>query len=228
MKPELPALVVFDIAGTTVEDGDGVAACFQNALREVGVMAELPHVNAVMGIPKPEAITQLLTHYARPDLLPQVPTIHARFVAAMIAFYKQDPKVREVPGASETFRKLSAAGVRVAVNTGFSRDITNTILDRLGWERDGLIHTSITSDEVPNGRPHPDMIRTLAVRCGISDFQQIAKVGDTPSDLGEGMSAGCGWVIGVTQGSHTAEQLTGHPHTHLTASVADLPALFGI
>jgi len=50
-------------------------------------------------------------------------------------------------------------------------------------------------------------------------------VGDTPSDLEEGVSAGCGMVVGVTGGSHTADQLRPHPHTHLISSITELPQL---
>ena len=53
----------------------------------------------------------------------------------------------------------------------------------------------------------------------------VAKVGDTPSDLQEGTAAGCGLVIGVANGTHTREQLAAHPHTHLIASLQELPAL---
>jgi len=53
-------------------------------------------------------------------------------------------------------------------------------------------------------------------------------VGDTPSDLEEGTAAGCGLVIGVTAGSHTAEQLKPFVHTHLIHTVAELPSLLGI
>ena len=42
------------------------------------------------------------------------------------------------------------------------------------------------------------MIRRLMEQFGIDDPQRVAKVGDTPVDLQEGQSAGCGLVVGVT------------------------------
>jgi phosphoglycolate phosphatase-like HAD superfamily hydrolase len=41
----------------------------------------------------------------------------------------------------------------------------------------------------------------------------------------QGKIAGCGLVVGVTQGTHTREQLEAQPHTQLIASVRELPAL---
>ncbi len=60
---------------------------------------------------------------------------------------------------------------------------------------------------------------------GVSDAGLVAKVGDTPSDLQEGIAAGCGWVIGVLNGSHSREELEVYVHTHLVDSICDVPAL---
>jgi phosphoglycolate phosphatase-like HAD superfamily hydrolase len=45
-------------------------------------------------------------------------------------------------------------------------------------------------------------------------------------DLQAGTNAGAGWVIGVLSGAHGMETLSATAHTHIIASVADLPALF--
>jgi phosphonatase-like hydrolase len=220
-----PELVVFDLAGTTVQDPGGVSGCLIAALQEAGVNAARTDANDVMGLPKPEALRQILLRHGRHDLFAQIDALHASFVRRMLTYYRDDPHVAEIPGTSRTFEALRQAGIKVAVNTGFSRDITNLLLDRLPWVRQGLLDDSIASDEVPRGRPHPDMIRALSKRFGIGSPAKIAKVGDTPSDLQEGTNAGCGWVIGVTEGTHTRAQLFAYPHTHLIATVAQLPAL---
>lgn len=221
-----PELVVFDLAGTTVIDPDGVGTCLREALQDVGVTSTVAETNAVMGIPKPEAIRAILLQHQRSDLLSSIEAIHVDFTNRMIHFYQTDPRVEEVPGAANTFAALHKAGIRVALNTGFSRDITDVLLERLHWLDSGNIDATICSDEVPRGRPHPDMIQALMKRLGINDSRNVAKVGDTPSDLGEGTSAGCGWIIGVTEGSHTRQQLLPHRHTHLIKTVAELPRLF--
>jgi Predicted phosphatases len=91
-----------------------------------------------------------------------------------------------------------------------------------------LIDASVTSDEVDRGRPHPDMIRRLMLKLDFTDPRRIAKVGDTPADLLEGKNAGCGLVIGVTQGSCARDQLERFPHDYLIGSVAELPELLGV
>jgi phosphonatase-like hydrolase len=218
----LPALVIFDMAGTTVDDdGGAVNRCLRAALAGAGFDVTAAQVNAVMGLPKPEAIRQLTgADTAR------VEALYTDFSRRMRTFYASDPAVKEIDGASAVFARLRAAGVLVALDTGFAREIADVVIARLGWER--AIDGSVTSDEVPRGRPYPDMVQALQRRFGIDDAAHVAKVGDTPSDLEEGTAAGCGWVIAVTRGSHTDAELATVPHTHRIGTVAELPPLLGL
>ncbi len=223
----LPELVVFDMAGTTVHDGDAVHRCLAEALAAAGINTTRSQINTVMGLPKPRAIEIVLQEQGHVDLA-TVDKIHADFVERMLKFYREDESVVEIAGATNVFTALRASGVKVALDTGFSRDIADAILERLGWNNPGLLDTTVTSDEVENGRPYPDMIFEAMERTGVNSTQSVMKVGDTPSDLNEGTSARCGWVIGVTGGSHTREELEACPFTHLIHTVAELPALLGI
>jgi phosphonatase-like hydrolase len=220
-------LVVMDIAGTTVEDPDGVGRCLKAALTAYGSPWEHDAVNAIMGIPKPVAITQLLKQFhtggAEPDPA-DVKRIFQDFQARMIEFYRTSDEVREIPGASDVFRQLRARGIRTALDTGFSRAVVDSVLARLGWNGE-LLDATVASDEVPRGRPYPDLVFAAMERTGVKDVAKVAKVGDTPSDLQEGTSAGCALVVGVTEGTHSADQLAPHPHTHLIRTIRDLPAL---
>jgi phosphonatase-like hydrolase len=221
MKPI--SLVVFDLAGTTVHDNQDVHRALQTALRKHGFDFSLATINPYMGIPKPQAIAQLLEHHAGQPELARDPAFIARahtdFVAEMLDFYRHSPEVREKDGASEVFMVLKAKGIQVMVDTGFSRDITDALLARLGWLPQGLVDGSVTSDEVAQGRPHPDLIFRAMQLAGVTDAQQVAKVGDTASDLGEGTAAGCRYVIGITTGAYAREDLAREPHTHLVDSL---------
>jgi phosphonatase-like hydrolase len=220
-------LVVFDMAGTTVNDEDAVNRCVRDALEAVGLVVASADVNRVMGLPKPQAIARLIEQYGRSaDLGPRLDSIHGDFVRRSVKFYASDPSVREIPGASRVFDRLRSAGLRIALNTGFDRAITDVILDRVGWG--DRIDATIASDEVARGRPYPDMIRELMRRLGVSQASRVAKVGDTPADLEEGHNAGCGWIVGVTRGTHARSELEPFPHTHLIESIRDLPDLLGL
>ena len=230
MRIESPIeLTVFDMAGTTVSEGGAVYQCLRDTLEANGLVVAADSLNDVKGMDKYEALRILIERSdMREELLPGLDAIHEDFVERMIGFYRSDPSVGEMPGASETFRRLRRAGVKVALNTGFSRDIAQTLIDRLGWERNELIDASVTSDEVARGRPHPDMIQLLMLKLGVTDPRRVAKVGDTPADLLEGRNSDCGLVVGVTGGSSAREQLERYPHDHLIGSVAELPELLGV
>ena len=168
-------LIVFDMAGTTVNDEDSVNRCLREALGAHGLEVTPEQVNAVMGIFKPDAIRILIGQSSKADSpADRVDAIHEDFVARSVRFYREDPSVHEVEGAGRTFARLQGAGITVALNTGFNLAITDVILDRLGWRRSPLVDATITSDEVARGRPHPDMIRALMAKFGIEDPSNVA------------------------------------------------------
>ncbi|NJM26339.1 MAG: HAD hydrolase-like protein [Bacteroidia bacterium] len=221
-------LIVFDLAGTTVKDNKDVHRVLQQALAEDRVAISLDEANAVMGIPKPIAIRQLLeSRYQGERSITEewIDEIHKRFVRNMVRFYEEDPGVGEKDGVSDTFAALRKHNIKVFVDTGFDRPVTAPLLKRLGWEERDLIDGSVTSDEVRNGRPYPDMIFEAMRQAGVHDAARVAKVGDTSSDLQEGNAAGCGLVIGVTSGAFSADQLRSEEHTHL---IQDIPEILEI
>jgi len=214
-------LAVFDIAGTTIYDSDYVNQCVQDAMKAAGFDVPLSQINATMGLPKPVAIARLLQEL---EVEGDVESIHADFVERMKRFYRETPDVRAIEGVEEAFDRLRKAGVKIALDTGFSSDITEIILERVGWNS-AVINAVVSSDQVQNGRPYADMIEYLMSATGVSDIKRVAKIGDAPADLQEGTNAGCSIVVGVLCGTHNREQLSPHPHTHLIESVRDFPDL---
>ncbi|MBL8067394.1 MAG: HAD hydrolase-like protein [Armatimonadetes bacterium] len=214
-------LAVFDIAGTTVKDRDHVNQCVRDALLAAGVDVPIAEINGTMGLPKPVAIAQLMSAHRATGCLE---SIHDDFVERMKAHYRTSLEVGPIDGAESAFAQLRSAGVKVALDTGFSSGITAVILERLGWDG-SHIDGAISSDEVEHGRPFPDMILNHMCRFGIADPGRVAKIGDAPADMGEGTNAGCRFVIGVLGGTHSREQLAACPHTHIVESILDVPAL---
>lgn len=221
-------LVIFDMAGTTVHDEDFVNLCLQAAMKSEGISVSRDEVNDVMGMPKPVAIRILMEKKMEAHEVTDEKNeaLYQIFLQKMLEFYQTSEQVREIDGATQVFEQLRNAGIKVALDTGFSRVIADTIIEKLGWK--AMLDTSVTSDEVPNGRPHPDLGLRAMELLGITDAKTVVKVGDTPSDLGEGTAIGCQYVIGVTSGASTKEELEAHPHTHILGSIREIPALLGI
>jgi phosphoglycolate phosphatase-like HAD superfamily hydrolase len=75
---------------------------------------------------------------------------------------------------------------------------------------------------VERGRPFPDLIFRATELTHIKDAKNVAKVGDTASDMQEGNAAGCGLVVGVTTGAFSRKDLEMEKHTHLIENVQEL------
>lgn len=218
-------LVVFDIAGTTVKDDHHVSKAFQAALEKYGYAVPLEMINPLMGYEKNQAITQMLQLHeqdAARITSALVNQIHREFVRQMIHFYKFEPGIESLPNVEETFSALQDSGIRVGINTGFSRDIADTIVERLQWREKGLIDHLVASDEVELGRPYPYMIQKMMREGHITDPQEVAKVGDTEVDVREGQNTGCRYVIGVTTGIFSRKELEVYHPTHIIDDIAQV------
>ncbi len=213
-----PALVVFDMAGTTVEDRGQVSAAFAAALAAHGITATAAQINRVRGASKRQAILQLVP--PGPHQAEDVARIYASFRGELAGRYVSQG-VRPVAGAPEVMRTLRERGIRVALTTGFDRDTTELLLTKLGW-LDRTADTIVCGDDVEHGRPAPDLILRAMRNLGVASPAAVAAVGDTTLDLEAGFTAGVAWNIGVLSGAHGRDAMMGAPHTHLIESVADL------
>jgi phosphonatase-like hydrolase len=218
-------LVVFDIAGTTVKDDHEVSKAFQAALQKSNYEVPLELINPLMGYEKNLAIKQILRLHEYNDAkitTELVSKIHKEFVQQMIDHYQLAEGIEPLPNVEETFAKLRAQGVQVGINTGFSRDIADTIISRLRWLEKGLVDHIVGSDEVELGRPHPYMIQKMMVDGRIERPREVAKVGDTEVDIREGQNAGCKYVIGITTGIFTRKEMEPYHPTHIIDDIAEV------
>lgn len=203
-------LVVFDIAGTTVKDTGEIVAAFWKALNEYGYSVPREKINALMGYKKPEAIRKIVGEFEenKERITDEyIDAIHERFLELMLEYYRNAEEIVPLPNVVEVFRFLKENNVKIGLDTGFSKDITDTVIQRLGWLADGVIDYVVSSDEVPAGRPQPYMIQRMMSEAGIDDTKQVIKVGDTEVDVLEGKNADCLYSIAVTTGAFMRKDL---------------------
>ena len=219
-------LAVFDIAGTTVADDHAVANAFRKAFESYGYdeISE-EDVKPLMGYKKPIAIGMVLEKLGIEWDADLIENIHNEFVSEMMDHYEYSPDVKPMLQAENVFLQLKEKGIKIALNTGFSKDIADVIVSRLQWKERGLIDDYIASDEVEEGRPQPFMIQTLMKRAGIDDSKEVIKIGDTEVDVNEGRNAGCSLVVAVTTGAFTKQQLEEYHPDHIIDDLSQLPAL---
>jgi len=202
-----------------------VATAFCKAFALYGYKITHEDIYPLMGYKKPVAIQIMLEKIGVEMDEELVDDIHREFEIEMLDHYEYSPDVKPMPGAEEILMQLKEKGIRIALNTGFSKAIADTILSRLQWVEKGLVDDYIASDEVEEGRPQPFMIQTLMQRAGIDDPREVIKIGDTEVDVNEGINAGCAMVIAVTTGAFTKDQLERCSPDHIIDNLSELPAL---
>ncbi len=229
-------LVVFDMAGTTVKDKNEVYNCFQKAAKDTGLKVESERILSMMGWSKKlvfQTLWQEQIGQENPDYEIKVEASYNRFKEVLESHYRTQT-VESTEGCLELFDWLKSHNIKIALNTGFYRQVTDIILERLGWNlglnndyvgsSESTIQVSVTPSEIYNneGRPAPYMIQKAMYKLGIKNPQQVIVIGDTPSDLEAGINAHCFWSLGVTNGTHTKEQLEKYPNHGLLNSLIEL------
>jgi phosphoglycolate phosphatase len=214
-------LAVLDMAGTTVADDGIVTDAFLVALESVGIARQDPanperldHVASTMGQSKIEVFRSLLgdEDAARTALDAFETAIRTSIEAG---------RTPGIPGAADAIAELRDEGVRVCLTTGFTAETQDLIVEQLGWE--DLVDLTLAPGPGMRGRPHPDLVLGALMALGIDDVRAVAVAGDTTNDLLSGHRAGAGIVAGVLTGAHDRKTLARAPHTHLLASVTELP-----
>lgn len=231
-------LVIFDMAGTTVQDKKEVETCFARACAETGLNVSGDRILALQGYSKIEVFRLLWEEKIgqnHPEYEENIVYSYDYFRMILEDHYKANAII-PTEGCLEIFDYLRKNNIKIALTTGFYRKVTNIILEKLGW-LDGLeynyvntsgksiIDVSIASDEVQKGRPEPFMIRKAMKLMGIKDAYDVINIGDTPSDLKSGVLAGCRLSLGVTNGTHTREQLMFLQNDGLLGSLKELKTI---
>jgi phosphoglycolate phosphatase len=221
MDIELAAL---DIAGTTVDEGGAVYRVLADVVRDSGGTPSDHDIRDWMGADKREAIAALLSVDGGPADREKVEAAHREFVTRLAQAYAAAPPT-PLPGVPEAIAALRASGVRVALTTGFDRQVTDPLLAAIGWRVGAQLDAVVCADEVAAGRPAPDMIERAMGLTGVTVPARVLVAGDTVLDVRAGHAAGAGIVVAVLTGAQTADELAAEHPTRLLDGVRELPGL---
>lgn len=216
-------VVCLDMAGTTISDNGAVLDAFEAGLEAAGMGRNHPdraeamnYVAETMGQSKLEVFTHVLGDRARAETaLDGFERRWGELLAAGV--------ISALPGAESAVTGLRRAGFRVALLTGFSASVRDSILDALGWRQ--LADLSLCPAEAGRGRPWPDLVLKAALVLQAGSMADVAVVGDTPSDMVSGRRSGAGLVIGVLSGSGTRDELAAAGADQVVATVVEAARL---
>ncbi|RIX28031.1 phosphonatase-like hydrolase [Amnibacterium setariae] len=216
-------LASLDMAGTTIDEGGAVYAVLRESVeRATGQDVPDDLLSRWSGTDKREAIVGLLV--ALHQDVRQADAVFAAFSDDLAAAYEADPPVL-LPGVREAVAQLRSDGVRVALQTGYRREVAEGLLDAVGWRVGADVDALVTAEDVTASRPAPYLVFRTMEATGVVDVREVLVAGDTVNDVTAGTRAGARFVVGVLTGAHTVAELGAARHTHLLASLADVPAL---
>ena len=201
--------VVFDWAGTVVDYGSlAPVKAFKEAYRKKGIHLADEEIRKPMGLSKREHIRKLFdipdvsSHwvelYNRKPNEEDVNVLYDEFESTL---FKILPNYSEpIPGAVQVVEDLRRMGIKIGSTTGYTTHMIRTVAETarsFGYEPD----TVVTPDNFPGGRPYPWMCYQNAIDLQVYPMKSMVKVGDTVTDIEEGINAGM-WTVGVIKGSN--------------------------
>ena len=200
-------LVIFDMAGTSINEDNLVYKTVQKSLKEHGFDPGLDMVlEHGAGKEKWQAIADIvaiLQNEKPSDSL--IDEIHADFKTMLNQAYDNHP-MEVFPSVLKVMDQLKRKQIKIAYNTGYSRPIAEKILSKVGIVVGEDIDMLITADDVKEGRPGPEMIDLACNELNIEPSNCI-KIGDSGIDIEEGRNAKVKYSIGITTGAQTRTQL---------------------
>ena len=225
--------VIMDWAGTAVDYGCfAPVAAFVESFKAIGAPVSAAETRAHMGLTKIEEVRALFAidhvgadfraKYGREWGEEDVQECYKKFQDEL--FRTLEDYSRPIPGVVDTISMLRSQGIKVGSTTGYTRGMMDVVIPsaaKLGY----VIDNCVTSDNLPGGRPKPYMIYQNMCELDIASPRSVMKVGDTISDIKEGVNAGV-WSVGVILGSNelalTEEEVAVMPAEELKTRMLDV------
>jgi phosphonoacetaldehyde hydrolase len=196
--------VILDWAGTTVDfgshapvvvlqevfDARGVPITVEEARRDMGLL-KVDHIRSILALPRvAEAWAARCGHI---PVEADVQDLFVKFIPRQLERLAELSDV--IAGAPKVTASLRARGLKIGSTTGYTRPMLDLVCRHAasqGYQPDA----SVTPDETAGGRPAPWMCFVNMTRLNVYPAAACVKIGDTPSDMQEGVNAGM-WTIGV-------------------------------
>lgn len=220
-------MVVFDMAGTTVNEDNVVYKTLQKSINENGFDFSLYQVmEQGAGKEKLQAVKSILKAYAHVEDNKLADKIYQHFIILLDGAYK-DLHVFPQPGAVDLFQHLKRENILVVLNTGYNRETAVYLIGKLGWKKGEEFEELVTATDVKENRPEPDMIWFAMKKLGVEKPGEVVKVGDSITDIEEGRKAGCRLSIGITTGAHNFKQLQSARPDYIIDNLLELIPIIG-
>jgi len=229
-SPKLRAIML-DWAGTTVDHGSvapvfamqtlfskhGIHLSAEQIRRDMGLLKR-DHIRAILGLD--ELKTQWREQKGHEPTEADVESLFLEFGPLQMNCIAEHSQLIE--GVAETIQQWQQSGLRIGTTTGYTRAMLDPVMKQAavdGYHPDA----TVCPDEVSGGRPAPWMLMRNAQLLDVYPPSACVKIGDTISDIEEGLNAGM-WTIGLTRSGNmvglTAKEWSALPNEDKRERVA--------
>lgn len=208
-------MLVFDMAGTTVNENGIVYQTLYETMKKYGLDVSKKDIEYWHGANKYHALEHFLsqyigksTSYSQNNLNmfeTEKKKLNQMFDENLKERYFDKSSISLIDESMPVlFNSFREKNIKITLNTGYSKEIQENIIRTLNMNE--FIDGYISSEDVKYGRPYPYMIYNLMEKFEVESSQDVIKIGDTVNDMLEGRNARC-LTIGVLSGADSREKL---------------------
>ena len=201
--------VIFDWAGTTVDYGCfAPTGVFIEVFRQKDIEITITEARGPMGMHKREHIREITKYpriadewkkkYGTKCTEKDIEEMFNNFIPLQLSVLEDHSEL--IPELPEAIQIIRSMGMKIGSTTGYNNEMME-ILTAAASRRGYIPDSVVCATDVPVGRPAPWMAFRNAENLGIYPMQAIVKIGDTISDIEEGINAGM-WSVGVVKSSN--------------------------
>jgi phosphonoacetaldehyde hydrolase len=201
--------VIFDWAGTTVDYGwFAPTGVFIEVFRQKGIEISMEEARGPMGMHKrdhirviskyPRVATEWRMVFGRDCNERDIEEMFSKFIPLQLAIIEEHATI--IPELPEALKVIRSLDMKIGSTTGYNHAMME-ILTNAAAKQGYIADSVVCSTDVPAGRPAPWMAFRNAENLGVYPMQAIVKIGDTVSDIEEGIHAGM-WSVGVIMSSN--------------------------
>ena len=197
--------VIFDWAGTTVDCGSmapvkalvklfaaqGIQLSDRDARRDMGLFKK-DHIRRILALP--HVNREWHKRIGQPAGEDNVEALFRDF--GLVQMEILDEHSRLIDSTANVSEGLRQRGIKLGTTTGYPRPMLDLLITRAA-EQGYRPEISLCPEDAGGGRPLPWMCLRIALELQLSSTAVAMKVGDTTSDIEEGLNAGM-WTLGVT------------------------------
>ncbi|WP_342215869.1 HAD family hydrolase [Nocardia cyriacigeorgica] len=184
-----PAGVLWDMDGTLLDSEKLWDVAVRDLAVELGSRMTDELRRSLIGASGPNALRIVFTGLGL-DPEPAAMRAAGEFLERRVTELMAEP-IPWRPGAKDALAMVRAAGVPSALVTNTKRSLAEFGLDTLGRE---YFDASVCGDEVPHGKPEPDVYLRAAELLGL-DPKTCVAVEDSPTGVAAAEAAGCAVLV---------------------------------